>query len=74
MTKEQFNHEMERIASINWRGAAAAAQVVLCMRYIESLEAENDSLKADNQSLVEQINQIGLRMEHKSGTAQRMQR
>ena len=47
MTKEQFNLEMERIASINWRGAAAAAQVVLCMRYIESLEAENAKLRAE---------------------------
>ena len=47
MTKEQFNLEMERIASINWKGAAAAAQVVLCMRYIESLEAENAKLRAE---------------------------
>ena len=47
MTKEQFNLEMERIASIDWRGAAAAAQVVLCMRYIESLEAENAKLRAE---------------------------
>ena len=55
MTKEQFSLEMERIASINWRGAAAAAQVVLCMRYIESLEAEvvnlNDWLTAWKESL-----------------------
>jgi predicted nuclease with TOPRIM domain len=44
MTKEQFDHEMKKIASIDWRGAAAAAQVILCMRYIESLEAENAAL------------------------------
>jgi hypothetical protein len=44
MTKEQFDHEMKKIASIDWRGAAAAAQVILCMRYIESLEAENAKL------------------------------
>lgn len=54
MTKEQFNHEMKKIASIDWRGAAAAAQVILCMRYIESLEAEvanlNDWLTAWKES------------------------
>ena len=39
--------------------------------YIASLEAENANLKADNRSLVEQMNKMAMRMEHKSGTAQR---
>ncbi len=39
--------------------------------YIASLEAENANLKADNRSLVEQMNKMAMRMEHKSGTTQR---
>jgi DNA-directed RNA polymerase subunit RPC12/RpoP len=35
------------------------------------LKAENANLKADNRSLVEQMNKMAMRMEHKSGTAQR---
>ena len=38
---------------------------------IANLEAENANLKADNRSLVEQMNKMAMRMEHKSGTAQR---
>jgi hypothetical protein len=38
---------------------------------IASLEAENANLKADNRSLVEQMNQMAMRMEHKPGTTQR---
>jgi hypothetical protein len=39
MTKEQFNHEMERIAAMDWSiTRTAISQVMLCMRYIESLE------------------------------------
>ena len=38
---------------------------------IASLEAENANLKADNRSLVEQMNKMAMRMEHKSGTTQR---
>lgn len=38
---------------------------------IASLEVENANLKADNRSLVEQMNKMAMRMEHKSGTAQR---
>jgi len=40
--------------------------------YIASLEAENANLKADNRSLVEQMNKMAMRMEHKSGTSQRI--
>jgi len=43
---------------------------VMC-EYIESLEAEIAQLQADNRSLVEQMNQMVMRIEHKSGTAQR---
>ena len=39
--------------------------------YIASLEAEIAQLQADNRSLVEQMNQMAMRIEHKSGTAQR---
>ena len=46
---------------------------------IAELEAENveiraeiAQLQADNRSLVEQMNQIAMRIEHKSGTAQRI--
>lgn len=39
--------------------------------YIASLEAEIAQLQADNRSLVEQMNQMAMRMEHKSGTAKR---
>jgi predicted transcriptional regulator len=39
MTKEQFMLEMEKIsATPDWSITHAAAQVMLCMRYIESLE------------------------------------
>ena len=38
---------------------------------IANLEAENANLRADNRSLVEQMNQMAMRMEHKSGTTQR---
>lgn len=34
-------------------------------------KAEIDMLKQDNQSLVEQMNQMALRMDHNSGTTQR---
>ena len=48
MTKEQFNHEMERIAALDWSiTTTAATQVMFCMRYIESLEAENAKLRAE---------------------------
>ena len=40
-------------------------------KYIAGLEAENANLKADNRSLVEQMNKMAMRMEHKSGTTQR---
>ena len=43
---------------------------VMC-EYIASLEAEIAQLQADNRSLVEQMNQMVMRIEHKSGTAQR---
>ena len=39
---------------------------------IVNFEAENAKLQADNRSLVEQVNQMALRMEHESGTAQRI--
>ena len=59
MTKEQFNYEMERIADLDLSiTKTVVSQVMFCMRYIESLEAENASLKADNQSLVERMNQM----------------
>ena len=38
---------------------------------IANLEAENANLRADNRSLVEQMNQMAMRMEHKSGATQR---
>jgi chaperonin cofactor prefoldin len=38
---------------------------------IERMEAEIATLKSDNRSLVEQMNQMAMRIEHKSGTAQR---
>lgn len=61
MTKEQFNHEMERIAAIDWSiTTTAVTQVMFCMRYIESLEAEIAQLQADNRSLVKQMNQMAL--------------
>ena len=45
MTKEQFTLEMERIAALDWSiTSTAATQLMFCMRYIESLEAENASL------------------------------
>ena len=59
MTKEQFNHETEIISVISdWSITKIAAQVALCMRYIESLEAEITQLQVDNRSLVEQMNQM----------------
>ena len=60
---------------VEWCGdqymVESATQVMFCARYIESLEAENANLKADNRSLVEQMNKMAMRMEHKSGTTQR---
>ena len=37
----------------------------------DALRKEIAQLQADNRSLVEQMNQMAMRMEHKSGTAQR---
>ena len=37
----------------------------------DALKAQIAKLQADNRSLVEQMNQVALRMEHESGTAQR---
>jgi hypothetical protein len=62
MTKEQFMLEMERIGAMDWSiTRTAISQAMLCMRYIESLEAENAQLQADNRSLVEQMNQMALK-------------
>lgn len=56
MTKEQFNHEMERIAAQDWSiTTTAATQVMLCMRYIASLEAENAKLEKLNSAALEQL-------------------
>lgn len=38
---------------------------------IVAKDAEISQLQADNRSLVEQMNKMAMRMEHKSGTAQR---
>lgn len=38
---------------------------------IASLEAEVAQLQADNRSLVEQMNQMAMNMDHKSGNSQR---
>ncbi len=46
-------------------------QLPLALEYIASLEAEIAQLQTDNRSLVEQMNQMAMRIEHKSGTAQR---
>lgn len=54
MTKEQFNHEMERIAALDWSiTTTAATQVMFCARYIESLEAENAKLEKLNSAALE---------------------
>lgn len=62
MTKEQFMLEMERIGAMDWSiTTTAATQAMFCMRYIESLEAENAKLQADNRSLVEQMNAMAMK-------------
>lgn len=56
MTKEQFNHEMERIAALDWSiTTTAIAQAMFCMRYIESLEAENAKLEKLNSAALERL-------------------
>ena len=60
MTKEQFNHQMERIAAIDWSiTTTAPTQVMFCMRYIKSLEAENAKLKRQVEWHLFDIDNIG---------------
>ena len=72
MTKQEY--EAKR-ASGRSMGFSPIAEIVndsmIKDEYISSLEVENANLRADNRSLVEQMNKMAMRIEHKSGTAQR---
>lgn len=69
MTKEQFNHEMERIAALDWSiTTTAATQAMFCMRYIESLEAENTNLKTEIAQLKKDKLEFNAQCFHKDET------
>lgn len=78
MTKQEYEAALKYAMDTDrppWRDIAIH---LAKNNYIASLEAENTNLKteiaqlqADNRALVEQMNQMALRMEHKSGTTQR---
>lgn len=58
MTKEQFNNEIERIGAMDWGIVATAISLaMLCMRYIESLEAENANLEKLNRAALERLSE-----------------
>ena len=68
---------LEYIASLEAENVAltllhtqATDQMIKMQNQAHEIEAENANLRADNRSLVEQVNQMAMRMEHKSGTAE----
>jgi len=56
MTREEY--EAERSKCNNTLG-----DILVCQKYIKSLESQNAQLTADNKSLVEQVNVAGVKYE-----------
>ena len=54
MTKQEYEKKYDECN--NWLG-----NIIVCRKYIASLEAENANLKADNRSLVEQMNAMAMK-------------
>ena len=71
MTKQEYMDKLNAAWFSGARCGKLKAATEIKDEYIASLEAENANLKADNRSLVEQMNKMAMRMEHKSGTTQR---
>ena len=71
MTKQEYMDKLNAAWFSGARCGKLKAATEIKDEYIASLEAENAKLQTDNRSLVEQANQMAMRMEHKSGTAQR---
>ena len=59
------------VAALTLLHTQATDEMLKMQNRVHELEAENAKLRADNRSLVEQVNQMALRIEHKSGTAKR---
>lgn len=65
VTKTEMEYIYHAFNTMNDRIASLEAVIV-------AKDAEISQLQADNRSLVEQMNQIAMRMEHKSGKVQRI--
>jgi len=72
MTKQEYMDKLNAAWFSGARCGKLKAATEIKDEYIASLEVENANLRADNRSLVEQMNQMAMRIEHKSGTAQRI--
>ena len=72
MTKQEYVDKLNAAWFSGARCGKLKAATEIKDEYIASLEVENANLRADNRSLVEQMNQMAMNMEHKSGTAQRI--
>ena len=70
MTKQEYMDKLNAAWFSGARCGKLKAATEIKDKYIASLEAENANLKADNRSLVEQMNKMAMRMEHKSGATQ----
>ena len=78
MTKQEYMDKFNAAWFSGARCGKLKAATEIKDEYIASLEAvivakdaEISQLQADNISLVEQMNQMALRMDHNSGTTQR---
>ena len=71
MTKQEYMDKLNAAWFSGARCGKLKAATEIKDKYIASLEAEVAQLQADNRSLVEQMNKMAMRMEHKSGTTQR---
>ena len=71
MTKQEYMDKLNAAWFSGARCGKLKAATEIKDKYIASLEAENANLKADNRTLVEQMNRIATRKEHKSRTFQR---
>ena len=71
MTKQEYMDKLNAAWFSGARCGKLKAATEIKDEYISSLEEDNANLKADNRSLVEQMNKMSMRMEHKSGATQR---
>jgi len=62
MTKQEYEKRYDKISDyIDWYGCSQYRDIA--EEYIESLEAELDQLKQDNQALVQQVNALAGKLE-----------